>query len=331
VRQPVRSGISLVELLIVLAIIGMLVTLLLPALQSGRSAARRTTCSNSLRQIGIAFQLHHTTHKAFPTNGWGYSWVGDPDRGFGPEQPGGWIFNILPFIEQTTVYQTSAGLPPESAEKKAAAARMLHMTVPGLNCPERRGYDLLPVHDPLAPVNSDVVTEAARSDFAANGGDDYCDAKSKMAGGPNSFEDATSPKWKAEFGRLSRDCNGIVHPQSKVGYESITDGTTYTYLVGEKYIQPEHYLDGISGGDKRSLYIGSNQEINRWGSFQPRCDVTGKPGGGASAWGSAHPHGFNMVFCDGSLRAISYDIDPVVHKRLSNRRDGESVDLTGLP
>lgn len=96
-----RNGFTLVELLVVIAIIAILMALLLPAAQSAREAARRIHCANSVKQLALGCVKHEATHRHFPTGGWGFAWIGDPDRGFGWQQPGGWIFNILPYIEVT--------------------------------------------------------------------------------------------------------------------------------------------------------------------------------------------------------------------------------------
>ena len=85
-----RSGFTLVELLAVVAIIGLLVGLMLPAIQSAREAARRTTCGNNLKQLAVACLEYDESQRHFPSGGWGYQWNGDPDPGLGPPQPGGW-------------------------------------------------------------------------------------------------------------------------------------------------------------------------------------------------------------------------------------------------
>ena len=83
-----------------------------------REAGRRSTCINNLHQIGLAFQLHHDSQKVLPTGGYGSLWEGDPDRGFGQNQPGGWVFNILPYIEQDSVRRLGAGTAAGSPERQ---------------------------------------------------------------------------------------------------------------------------------------------------------------------------------------------------------------------
>src|SRR5215471_7024511 len=113
VNRPVVSSrpraFTLVELLVVIAIIGILVALLLPAIQAAREAARRSECQNHLKQLSLGCHLHVDAHGFFPTVGWGYKWVGDPALGFNVGQPGGWHYSVLPFIEETALHDMAAG------------------------------------------------------------------------------------------------------------------------------------------------------------------------------------------------------------------------------
>ena len=98
------------ELLVVIAIIGVLVGLLLPAIQAAREAGRRLTCSSHLKQLALGMIVHENSLKFFPTGGWGCQWTGDADRGFDKRQPGGWTYNVLPFIEQRSLHDWAAAI-----------------------------------------------------------------------------------------------------------------------------------------------------------------------------------------------------------------------------
>ena len=105
-----RRGFTLVELLVVIAIIGILIALLLPAVQAAREAARRLQCKNNLKQQALGCMTHNDALGYLPSGGWDFLSLGDPDRGFGEQQPGGWMYSILPYIEHQSIYELGKGL-----------------------------------------------------------------------------------------------------------------------------------------------------------------------------------------------------------------------------
>ncbi|MGH7194637.1 MAG: type II secretion system protein, partial [Candidatus Saccharimonadales bacterium] len=97
--RPNTAGFTVLELLVVISIIGMVVSLLLPAVQQAREAGRRVQCQNNLKQQALAVQGIESATGRYPTAGWGAWWVGDPDRATGVHQPGGWVYCTLPYLE----------------------------------------------------------------------------------------------------------------------------------------------------------------------------------------------------------------------------------------
>lgn len=304
-----RHGFTLVEMLVAIAIIGLLIALLLPAVQAAREAARRTQCKNHLKQLGLAMENHVCLHRRYPTNGWGYLWIGDPDRGTDRRQPGGWIYNILPYIEQETLRDVGRGMT--ATEKRLALSEVMQTPLAVLICPSRSSGRLLPSH-PLTPRNAERVSQVAKTDYAVNEGDFITDTKE----GPRTLPEGDSGRyaWK-DTSRAS----GICFQRSEVYPAGVRDGLSRTYLIGEKYVHRGEYDTCDDPGYDQSAQSGVDLDLNRWVLEAPRRDAKEID---KRRFGSAHPAGCHFVLCDGSVRGVSYEIDAEVHRRLGNRRDG---------
>jgi type II secretory pathway pseudopilin PulG len=312
-------------LLVVIAIIGILIALLLPAVQAAREAARRTQCANNLKQLGVAMLSHHNSHNRFPSGGWGYDWVGEPERGTDLDQPGGWFFNILDYLEQANVRRMGANV--SGADRTNAIIKRCHITQPVAVCPSRRKAVAYTDYnrDYITATNTEFgVTESGRTDYAACMGD--IRTFYRYLPGPATIAQGDNPNYNGWLD--TSDLTGIVFERSRVRLRDVTDGTSCTYMIGEKYLNPDEYDTGTSWADNETLYVGFDNDHSRSVDYSPLRDRPGYID--LRSFGSTHPTGWQAVFCDGSVHMLSYSMDLTINRWLANRCDGQAFDHSDL-
>jgi len=242
-------GFTLIEVLVVIAIIGVLVALLLPAVETARESSRRSACANNLRQQAIAVRLHVDVHQTFPTGGW-KDYLGAPDAGYGPKQPGGWIYNILPYIEEDNLRQLGRGLKDQPREE--ALKELMETPIHVFYCPSRR----LPRLYPYAGgdlKNAKPPKEVAKTDYAIS---------------------ATISYEKSE----------VIMPDIQLHGK----GTSKTLLAAEKSLLSDTYTNGTGAGDTLVAYVGDSDDIRRQPTGSPVSDKAGGTGFGGPHPGGAN-------------------------------------------
>ncbi|GIW94484.1 MAG: prepilin-type N-terminal cleavage/methylation domain-containing protein [Pirellulaceae bacterium] len=338
-----RRGFTLVELLVVIAIIGILVSLLLPAVQAAREAARRMQCQNNLKQLGLAFHNFHDSYKYFPHGGRGWWFHVNYHEGRTPyvneRQTVGWGYQILPFLEQQAVFDGAGA--PDNYQRSIVA---ISTAVPAFYCPTRRNPRPLPPrldwyriwtdqNGQEQPVGTRATYGHGQTDYAAAQGRDL-----------NAAGNCTGSRGVVvRMGAISgvNADNPVSNPAHRIGnlvtFADIIDGTANTFILGEKRLRRDA-VGNYQSDDNEGYTSGWDHDVIRQACWQwapsPDCvggtgnlDPRGVPCGfGQSRFGSSHPQGFNVVLADGSVRFLTYIIDQEMFRRLGNR--GDKLPLT---
>jgi prepilin-type N-terminal cleavage/methylation domain-containing protein len=317
-----RRGASLIELLVVLSLIGLLASLLGPAIQSARERARQTQCRNNLRQIGVAIHSLESQFGHVVSNGWNLHWIGEPSYGIGPGQPGGWIYNLLTFVDRHDL--AALGMSSDATVRLEEQQRLMQTSVPVFRCPTRPAPSLSPPSP--APdrvlVNSVWPATVSKNDYAINGGE-----STELITDPSVTDSDGNEK---VLGRAWSP-SGVSGPRSQVRFAQVVDGLSNTLLVAEKYVPVSSY-SSFSEGYDASMYNGACWDLQRWTRTLPRFDMESPIRGELlrtfeSSFGSAHRDGVFHLLCDGSVRIVGYFVDTIMYRRLGNRHDGFPVTL----
>jgi prepilin-type N-terminal cleavage/methylation domain-containing protein len=317
-----RSGFTLVELLVVIAIIGVLVALLLPAVQAAREAARRTQCANHLKQLGLGAQNFVDNKGFFPPNRLGNV----PSSAPSTTAWLSWAVVMLPYIEQQSYYSLWDETQPYSWHPESTTRR----GVPIYFCPSRRRHTAA-----FSQNEPDGGKSGGLSDYAAcagNGNNDGIGAN----GVPNAEANGAmiGARWEADAS-ITR----LLKWQSIVRVATITDGTSNTLLLGEKHVRwlnaagTARFIWGTA--DDRTVYSMANNNNQRrfaglggdgvqytLASFVDSASVQAVDN---RKFGSRHPGLCQFALCDGSVRPIQNNIDLKILTRLGNREDGEPL------
>lgn len=325
--KRVTRGFTLVELLVVIAIIGILVALLLPAIQAARESARRTQCSNNLKQLGVALHNYHDTHGRLPhTIVANYRQLGGRWGTTSPDHKGSWLVRLLPFIEQQSVWD-QIDFDRNVEHDSVVDGRPMHeLVIPAFLCPSDDHDGHWP--DGFAWNPSSNGQRRALSNYSASMGSQ---ANEPCATHANYWGHSTLVRGHETHDGTGNRVSGPINSINWAAeFRQITDGLSNTIALGEVRPRCEgHLRDGWMGFN--ALYTGTGIAIN----FNT-CE--GTPGYGATAcnrhvgaWGasqgfkSLHPGGANFVLCDGAVRFLSDSIDMVTYQALGDRRSGHSV------
>lgn len=319
-----RSGFTVIELLVVITIIGLLVAIFLPAVQSAREAARATECRNNLRQMGMGLHSFHATHNVFPSGTVSRlanpSWTYTPGNtnSFPDEIGPGWsLFALLlPFVEQDPLYQKSRlDLPIMAPENESTRRTSVSLYL----CPSDTGPRLIDVTTCGSPPQAGNLP-AKLTDAGV------CSYVGSLGGG-----NSTDPNYGA-YENLP--FNGVFHRNSRIGVKDITDGTSNTIGIGER---DSHFVETSWVGvipTQNPIYRHSPGTLCfNWRPpittvlVHARSGAPNAPGSSPASFHALHRGGCNFLLMDGSTRVITDQIGLTTFRALCTRNNSEIISL----
>jgi len=302
-----RRAFTLVELLVVIAIIGILIALLLPAVQAAREAARRSQCTNNLKQLSLAVHNYHDSFKSFPygaVGGWGH----------------GWHTFILPYIEQNALADivpwTDSGWWGGSDANSLAFIQLARAPIGTFKCPsEPKGI--------REPRSINGLNNRAIGNYLGN------------AGANANYDSAWRMSTSNGVLLVGRYVGGTLYPP--IRFASITDGTSNTLLLGEspysvdspcticdRYTLYHMNFDSGGGSDFSEVLAGTFWPINR-SMFADTTILAVNTNERECSFGSYHPGGCNVALADASVRFVSETVDQVPWRAVGTREGKEAV------
>lgn len=333
-----RTGISLIEMLVVISIIGLLAALLIPSMGTAREAARRAHCSNNLRQIAIAIQGFEAAEQALPP---GYAVTSSPSH-----PAWGWAVYILPYMDEQDLFSKLAPSRRNLVDlfKSGAAATdvaLLQTPIPTFRCPSDSapplndlcrfgaGHFLVATSNYVANAGTHAAsgtTCESNCSTTSNGSQMSCSPMTRDVYCAPHAATCLSPARMADpggafFGVFASGSSGGVALGIPLG--SVQDGTSNTLAVGER--RAFNYAAAWAGAGYGHSYgnEGTARTLGR-PSFGYNVDwnVRGSPENHAKGFSATHPTGGHFVYLDGSVRFCTESISSTLLNHMGNRRDG---------